>query len=182
MTCEMYVVLTWHGRVSAHLSIIIKSASECLNFLLSRVGDHIFPPQLSSVWLQHFYKCAKVNRIFFLIRKGRQSGSFKALRAILPYLYGTSCWRSTLIHYYVKCIGLMKGKSLSGFGGLPWGIYIFWMHNIKSCHGFYNDELDLQAVFANKTHFTPLISSFYPYIFHASTTVLHSCFNVARAL
>lgn len=46
--------------------------------------------------------------------------------------------------------------------------YIFRIHNIKSCHAFFNDELVLQAAFTNKTYFTPLILAYYPHIFHVT--------------
>ena len=110
------VNLTWQSECS----VVNKKCFRVFKLFYSLGSGTIYSPlncQLSGS--NTFYKCAEVNRIFFLIRKGRQSSSFKALRAISPYQFRTSRWRSTLIHYYVKFICLMKGKSHSGPGGLP---------------------------------------------------------------
>lgn len=152
------VNLTWQSECLD----VNKNALRVFKLSILQGRGPFIPPQLSTVWLQHFYECAKVNRIFFLIRKGRRRRTFKALRAISPHLY------------------FMLKKH---FNSLPCQIYLsyerqipfrfwrlaikhtFWIHNLKSCHTFFNGELDLQALSTTKTDNIPLMQVYFSYIF-----------------
>lgn len=99
------VNLTWQSECS----VVNKNALQCLNFLCFRDKDHLFPHNCHLSGSKTFTTVLKLTGFSFKKRQTEQR--FQSFEGNLAYLYS---WRSTLIHYYVKCICLMKGKSHSG--------------------------------------------------------------------